>query len=580
MVTNAEIASLLRELARLTVLAEGNPDSFRVRAYEAAARAVDGATEPVSEMSPASLMAVRGVGRSTAQKIAEIASSGTIARLEELQQRFPPAFVELTRVPGVGPKTAVLLRENLGVETVEALRSAVKRQALRAMPGLGAKTEQNIARAIERLGIGDKARRTPIIAAMRVASDTAGALRELPGVERVEVMGSLRRFRETIGDIDLLVASTEDSGIVAERFVALPVVADVVAYGARKSAITTRSGMQIDLRVVRSDQWGAASIYFTGSKAHNIRLRQMAIERGWSLNEYALADSATGDVIAAESEHDVYRALGLDWVPPEIREDAGELELAADGDLPTLIDVGDVLGDLHVHTDMSGDGRDSLEAMVAAAAHRGYEYLAITDHAEGLAINGASREQMLAQRRRMEDLQERYPDIALLHGAELNIGRDGGVDYDADFLAGYDFCVASVHSHFDLSVADQTARLLSAIRNPAVTTIGHLTGRQIGRRPGIDLELEAVLRAVEETGTALEINCHLDRLDAPHEVLRAAAGRDVRFVISTDAHEVGELVNIRWGIAHARRAWVSSDQVANTWELNPFLAWVAAVRCG
>ena len=254
-------------------------------------------------------------------------------------------------------------------------KKAVEGRALRVVPGLGAKTEENIARAIERLGIGGKARRTPIIAAMRVASDTAGALREVPGVERVEVMGSLRRFRETIGDIDLLVASTEDSGSVAERFVALPVVADVVAYGARKSAITTWSGMQIDLRVVRPDQWGAASIYFTGSKAHNIRLRQMAIERGWTLNEYALADAETGDVIAAESEKDVYRALGLDWVPSEIREDAGELELAANGELPMLIEVGDVRGDLHVHTDMSGDGRDPLEAMVSAAANRGYEYV-------------------------------------------------------------------------------------------------------------------------------------------------------------------------------------------------------------
>ncbi|OFW65670.1 MAG: hypothetical protein A2Z12_04890 [Actinobacteria bacterium RBG_16_68_21] len=581
MISNSEVASHLYELAKLTTLAEGNSNAFRVRAYETAARTIDGLVEPVAEMTAEQLTALRGVGPSTASKIRQLIDTGTIERLEELRSRFPPEFVELTTVPGIGPKTAVMLRDELGVTGVGGLRAALESHTLRELPGFGAKTEENILAALERLGVGGKQRRTPIIEAMRVAGDVCNALSQVPGVRLAEPMGSLRRFRETTGDVDVIVVSTGDPEAVMARFVEMPVVREVVGYGARKSAIVSASGLQIDVRVVEPHQYGSAAMYFTGSKAHNIRLRQMAIDRGWILNEYALAEADGGAVIASRTEQEVYAALGLPWISPEIREDAGEIEAALAGSLPDLVEEKHLRGDLHVHTSLSGDARDSLPTMVAAVAARGYRYCAITDHGEDLAINGASRQQLLAQRRSIQRLQVKHPDLVILQGLELNIGRGGSIDYDAEFLVGFGFGVASVHSHFGLSADQQTARVIAAMENPAVNVIGHLTGRRIGKRPGIDLDIGAILTAAERTGCALEINSHLDRLDAPAEVLRAAADRrGVVFAISTDAHDAGELANAAWGVRHARRGWVPKDRVVNTWAPARFLKWVEKKRRG
>ena len=579
MATNTEIAARLHELARLTVLAEGSSNAFRVRAYETAARAIEGFGVPVTEMDRDALTSIRGVGKGTAAKIVEYLDTSTIAKLDDLRARFPPDFIELTKVPGVGPKTAVLLRDELGITDVAELRSALEEQRLRDLPGLGAKTEENIARSLDRLGIGGKdERRTPILDAMRIAAEVAVALREAPGVEVAEPMGSLRRFRETIGDVDVVVTSRSDPKAIMDRFVSLPVVADVVGYGARKSAIVSASGMQVDVRVVEPEQYGSAAMYFTGSKEHNIRLRQLAIDRGWTLSEYGLTDTETEEVIASATESEVYAALGMAWVPPELREDIGEVELALADDLPDLVEVDHLVGDLHVHTSLSGDGRDTLEDMVSAAAELGYRYVAITDHAEDLAINGASRRQMTAQRSRIARLQAEHPEMRILHGAELNIGRDGTVDYDAEFLAGFDFGVASVHSHFDLDRDAQTERVVRAMHDPAVNVIGHLTGRRIGRRPGIELDEDAVFKAAEVTRCAIEVNSHLDRLDAPSDVLRRAMGRDVLFAVSTDAHDVRELGNRVWGVKQARRGWVTRDRVVNTWERDRFMAWLEETR--
>jgi len=575
-VSNDEVASHLHELAKLTTLAEGSSNAFRVRAYETAAREVEGHPQPVAEMSTSALTELRGVGTSTAKKIRELVDGGRIERLEELRSEYPPEFVEMTRIPGVGPKTAVLMRDELGVKSVEDLRGALARQELRDLPRMGAKTEEKIGRSLERLGTGEK--RTPIIDAMRVARDVSGALAAVPGVVTAEPMGSLRRFRETTGDVDVIVATSGDPEDVMKRLVELPLVRDVLGHGPRKTAIVTAAGLQIDVRVVRPDQYGSAQMYFTGSKAHNIRLRQMAIDRGWVLNEYALAEADTERIIASVTEEDVYKAFDLPWIAPEMREDTGEIEAALAGELPTLVSEEDLLGDLHVHTSLSGDGRDDLDAMVEAAKRRGYTYLAITDHAEDLSINGASRTQMLNQRGRIEEIRKKNRKMFLLHGAELNIGRDGTIDYDPEFLTGFDWGVASVHSHFDLPKAEQTERVIAAMRNPAVNIIGHLTGRRIGKRPGIDLDFDAVLTAAEETGCGIEINSHLDRLDAPAEVLRLASERDVVFVIDTDAHDATELANSRWGVRLARRGWVDRDRVANTWDRDRFLEWSRAKR--
>ena len=580
MVANMELAALFGEMAALVKIADGSTQSFRARAYEAAAKTLEGLPTGAAELSETELKKLPGIGGATAAKIREYADSGRIAKLEQLREEFPSEFRALVNVPGLGPKRAVQLRDALGVGSAEELAAALEAGAVRELPGFGERMEANLRRAMQRLGMSGKERRTPILAAMKEAEWLVAEVRALPGVEAALCCGSLRRFRDTVADLDILVG-TSDSGAVTERLVNLGWIQRVIASGGAKTSVVSQSGLQVDVRMVPTRRWGAAVLYFTGSQAHNIRLRQLAIRRGWSLNEYALSDADTGEEIAAETEEEIYAALGLPWIPPPIREDRGEIEAGQGGGLPALVTDGDLRGDLHVHTDLSGDGDHSLEVMLAAAAEMGLEYIAVTDHAEKLAINGASREEMLAQRRRIAALQEDYPGMRILHGAELNIAPDGSLDYDRDFLMGYDWCVASVHSYFDLPAAEQTERLAAAIRHPAVNAVGHLLGRRIGRRPGIEVDVEAVLDAAESTGTAIEINSHLDRLDAPVEVLWQARDRPgARFVVSTDAHRVGELAQSRWGVLQAQRGWVDKSKVANTWPLGRFLDWVRAVRRG
>ncbi len=576
--SNAELARLLQEFTDLMKLEEGSPQAFRVRAYEKAVAAVRDHPAPVSEMSDAELQQLEGVGKSTAAKIRELLDTGTMKRLEALRSKYPVELIELTRIPGLGPKTVLLLRDQLDVHNVEQLKEAIAGEKLRELPGLGARSEEKIAKAIERMGLHGKDRRTPVERALAVAGDVMRALEGLPEVLAIEPCGSLRRFRDTIGDIDIVVAA-KDSAPVMDAFVALSSVVEVLGHGPTKSSVLTATGIQIDLRVVEPDEYGAALVYFTGSKQHNIELRQRALSRGWTLNEYALADAETEDVVAAATEEDIYAALEMAWVPPELREGLGEVAFAAERKLPELVEVGDIRGDLHVHSAWSGDGRSSLEDMVSAAAERGLSYVAITDHGENLTINGLSREQVMHEREEIEELRITYPKLTILHGAELNIDPDGGVDYDEEFLAGFDWCVASVHSHFDLPQAQQTERVITAMHNPNVNVIGHLTGRKLGKRPGIELDHAAVLDAAAATGTALEINSHLARLDVPADVLRLARDRsDITFVISTDSHHVKEYDNLRWGVANARRGWVPKRQIANTWTTERFLGWVGEQR--
>lgn len=570
---NEEVARLLQEYAELLKIEEGGPQAFRVRAYERATAAVRLLETDVDDMTVTELQGVDGIGRSSAAKIREYLDTGKIDSLDELRGKYPPEFVELTRIPGLGPKTVVQLRDTLGIESVEHLRAAIEAQQLRDLPGLGVKSEEKIARAIERLGLFGKERRIPIIQALPVAIEIVNALEPMSEVRHVQYCGSLRRFRDTIGDVDILVASNEPAPVM-QAFVDLPVVDDVIGHGETKSSMVTRQGLQVDLRVVAPAQYGAATLYFTGSKAHNIALRQRAIERGWILNEYALAEAETEDVVASRTEKAIYQALDLPYIPPELREDAGELQAADEGRLPRLVDVSHIRGDLHVHSTWSGDGRSDLADMVDAAAERGLEYIAITEHGEDLAINGLSRDQVVLERAEIETLRASHPDLRILHGAELNIAPDGTVDYDADFLAGFDWCVASVHSHFDLDQATQTKRVLRAIANPAVNAIGHLTGRRIGKRPGIELDVDAVFEAAAATDTAIEINCHLDRLDVSSDnLLRARHVDGLRFVISTDSHDTREFANIAWGVHNARRGWVERKDVVNTWPTDRFLAW-------
>lgn len=569
--SNDQVAAALARLALLTQLEEGSPQSFRTRAYERAVDAVRLFPDDVSTLDVAELRAIDGVGDSTAKKIREFVDTGHIQALDELSTKYPDRFVAILQVPGVGPRTAITLRDQLGIESVDQLREAVTAQQLRELPGFGAKTEDKIGKAIDRLGLAGKDRRLPIGKALRIAEAIVHRLASIDEANAVRYCGSLRRFRDTIADVDVLVVAEEPDPIV-EAFVTDPSVRETLGAGAGGASVTT-DDMQIDLRVVPPDQFGSASLYFTGSKAHNIALRQRAIDRGWLLNEYGLMDGDS--VVASATEEEIYRALDLDFIPPELREDVGEIEAAAEGSLPDLVRVEDMRGDLHVHSTWSGDGRSSLEDMIGAAAARGLEYIAITEHGEDLAINGLSRETVIEERAQIEEIRARYPDLAILHGAELNIGRDGDVDYDAEFLAEFDWCVASVHSHFDLPTARQTDRVIKAVANPAINVIGHLTGRRIGRRPGIEIDFDAVLDAVADTGTALEINSHIDRLDVPADLLMRARRRDdVVFTISTDAHDTTEFANIKWGVSNSRRGWVERSRVVNTRPLHEFLSWL------
>jgi DNA polymerase (family 10) len=387
----------------------------------------------------------------------------------------------------------------------------------------------------------------------------------------------LRRLRETAADVDIVVAS-KDAAAVSEAFVRMPTVREVIGSGETKTSILTTTGLQVDLRIVEPKQFGAACQYFTGSKAHNIKLRQRALARGWTLNEYALAEVETGKVIASETEDEIYRALGLPFIPPVLREDWGEIEAAESGTLPRPI--GALRGDFHLHTTVSGDGQSSLEEMVAGARARGYRVIAVTDHAER-TLSGVGREAMLAQRARIRALQAELGDtLTLLHGVELNIGADGELDYDAEFRREFDWCLASVHDRFELDRAAQTRRIVTAMQDPSVRMIGHPSARMIGGRPPIDLDYDEVFAAAEATGTALEVNGGLPRLDLSVEALRRARGRNVTFLLTSDAHEAGELERVNYATLNAERAWLDRERVANAWDPERLIAWLGRKVAG
>jgi DNA polymerase (family 10) len=456
------------------------------------------------------------------------------------------------------------------VEDIAGLRQAIAAEQLRELPGLGKTSEEKIAKSIERLGLHGKDRRTPLVEALPLARSLATRIAALDDVEAAIPCGSIRRFADTVGDIDIVVATT-DPAAVSGFVVGLPEVAELIGSGGTKTSFLTRESLQVDVRTVEPGQLGSALLYFTGSKTHNIALRQRAIDRGWLLSEYGLFEDDR--VIASGTEEDIYKALELQPVPPPLREGTGEVEAAAAGELPGLIERSQIRGDLHYHSDRSGDGRSTIEEMVEAALAHNYEYIAFTDHGEDLAINGSPREVMLEHRDRIQAIQERYPDIRLLFGCELNIGPDGSLDYDPEFRLEFDYCVASIHSHFDLPQDRQTARILNALHDLSVSAIGHLSGRYVGRRPGVDLDIDVVLEALEVTGVALEINGALDRLDATAEVARLAMARDIDFVIDTDSHHISDLVRMDYGVTHAQRGWVTADRVANARPLEEFLAW-------
>ncbi len=568
---NDAVAELFQEYADLIAITGG--EAFRARVYEKAARSIAGHPADVATLDRKALEQIPNVGGSTAGKIQEYLATGRVEAVEKLRGRIPAGVRELTRIPGLGPKRAVALYEQLGVGSVADLVTAIEDGRVAGLRGFGAKGVANLQHGIELLAASGG--RVLISEATAVADEIMAALSAVPGCQRVDVAGSLRRMRETIGDVDIL-AAAEDSGPLMAAFVALPVVAEVVASGPTKTSIRTGTGLQVDLRVVPPASWGSAMQYFTGSQAHNIRTREIAVRAKLKLSEYGLFRVEDDELLASRSEEEVYARLGLPWVPPTLREDRGEFAAGLRGALPDLVQVADIRGDLHTHTTLT-DGVSTLEDMLAAARARGYEYYAVTDHAKDLPMQRMTDAKMLAQRERLRQLAA-DGTMALLHGTELNVGPDGGVDWDADFLAGFDLCVASVHSLFGQDQATMTRRFIRACENPYVTIIGHPTTRLINRRPPVDADWDAVFEAAAATGTAMEINAFPDRLDLNDELILRARGHGVHFAIDTDSHSTVHLDHLRYGVGTAQRGWLTAGDVINTWPLERLREFVNAKR--
>ena len=561
---NDAVESVLIEYADLlSILSE---DPFKPRAYEKAARAVGGYPADIGEMELREILEIPNVGRSIGEKIHGFLRTGTIPALEDLRAQVPAGVRAIMSIPGLGPKRAMVLYRELGISSVDELERAVEEHHLASLKGFGAKTEGNIREGIARLR--ESGGRSLVNVALDLAESLLAQLTVVKGVKRTAYAGSLRRMAETIGDVDLLVAADErHAAPIMEAFVSLGGVERVLAHGETKSSVITSAGPQVDLRVVSPQVWGAALIYFTGSKAHNIRIREMAVRKGLKLSEYGLFRAKSGRLIVAETEEEVYEHLGLPWFPPTLREDRGEVEAALDGGLPDVIVQRQIRGDLHTHTNLT-DGLASLEQMLEAASALGYAYYAVTDHAPNLAMQRMTDAKILEQRGRLRKLRSRYPKMTLLHGSELNIDPDGNVDWDEDFLSGFDLHVASVHSHFNRSNEEMTRRIVRAMENPFVHVIGHPTCRLIGQRAAVEFDLDEVFKAAARTGTALEVNGYPDRLDLKDEHILWARRYGVRFAIDTDSHATVHLPHMRFGVATAQRGWLSKDDVINAWPLS------------
>ncbi|MEU9251983.1 DNA polymerase/3'-5' exonuclease PolX [Streptomyces sp. NPDC048270] len=570
---NDEVEALLREYAELIAIRGG--EAFKARAYEKAARAVGGHPRDVSALDAEGLREIPNVGRSVADKILEYLRTGRMPVVDEARAAVPPGVRELVAIPGLGPRKAMLLYEELGIGSVDQLVEAIGQERLRDLKGFGERTEDNILHGIavlQKAGEG----RILVSAALDVAEQLVAELSEVRGCVRCAYAGSLRRMRETIGDVDILVAARRSAPFM-DALTAHPQTAEVIAHGSKKTSVRTVTGLQVDLRVLPPASWGAGLQYFTGSKAHNIRTRELAVRQGLKLSEYGLFDAESGESITSETEEAVYARLGLPWIPPTLREDRGEIAAGLRGELPELLTEKDIRGDLHTHTDLT-DGLAPLEDMAAAAAARGYAYYAVTDHAPNLSMQRMTSEKILAQRERVRALDGAHHGMRLLHGTELNIGPDGTLDWPDEFLADFDLCVASVHSHFNQSRQELTRRLVRACENPYVAVIGHPTTRRIGKRPGIDADFDAVFEACARTGTVLEINAHPERLDLCDEDVLRARRYGVKFAVNSDAHATTHLPYMRYGVATAQRGWLTKDDVVNTWPLTRLRRFLAAKR--
>jgi DNA polymerase (family 10) len=561
--TNAEIAAALEELGVLYEL--DGAVKYRVLAYSTAAKAIRESPVSVADLAAAGRATeIPGVGKTLAEKIDALLETGEIPAAVKLKAKFPPTLIEVTRVPGVGAKTARLLFEELDVTSLEDLKAAAEAEKVRDVKGLGPKAEENVLASLERLGEPGEGPGRVLLSAVRpIAEELAAALREHPAANRVEVAGSARRWAETCKDIDLI-ATAEQPRELAEHLAGHELIAAAGKPGPNGVRAQTHNGISVDLRIVAPRAFGNLLQHFTGSAAHNVQLREEAVARGLSVSEHGIVETESGETMLCESEEAVYERLGYAYIEPELREGRGELKAAREGKLPDLISVEDIRGDLHSHTTLS-DGRNTLEEMAEAGRERGYAYMAITDHSASHGFGDHVTAERLWQR--VEEVaawNKGKRGFRLLAGSEVNIGLDGALDYPDDLLDALDWVVASVHTSFSISAAAMTERVLTAIENPNVNCIGHLTGRLIGRREPYGIDVEAVVEAAAGAGTMLEINGNPNRRDLSEHHARLANEAGATIVLNTDAHGVDTLDNMAYAVATARRAWLTAGDVANT----------------
>jgi len=571
---NKAAARFLTETADLMEI--DNQDSFRVRSYRRAAEAIDSLPQPLAEMveDGKKLLEIPGIGKSMASHLQEIYRTGKLELHSDLLKKYGPSILELLKIQGLGPKTIALLWSAHQVNDVEGVEKLARAGKLRELPRMGEKQEQKILKAIE-----DYRRisgRFLIDVAEDAGQKLAAYLREIPGVEKVTPAGSLRRGRETVGDLDMLVtgkacASAKPREAIIGKIVAYPHLQDVIARGENKVSFRLRNGMQVDVRLLPPDSFGAAMLYFTGSKSHNILLRQRALKMGYTLNEYALARLKDEKRVVGKTEEEIYAKLGLDYIPPELREAQGEIEAAEEHKLPRLVELKDIQGDVHMHT-VATDGKNTIEEMAEAGRARGYQYIAITDHSKNLAMaNGLDDKRAREHIRKIRAAAKKSDGLSLFAGIEVDILADGSLDLSDSVLEEMDVVVASVHSHFNQEPAQMTERLLRAVANPNTAILGHPTGRLLLRRDAYKFDLEAVFQAAARNRVAMELNAFPDRLDLNDTHLRLAKQHGVKIVINTDSHHTTHLEKMRYGILQARRAWLTKGDILNTLPAEKFL---------
>jgi DNA polymerase (family X) len=572
---NKAIAGILYETADLLEIDGG--DSFRIRSYRNAAEAIEAQTQQIADIieEPKKVLAIAGIGKGMLINLQEMFKEGKLSLHGELLKKYHPSMLDLLKIQGLGPKTIALIWSAYHVSDLDGVAKLAKEGKIRELPRMGEKHEQKLLKAIE--DYRRIAGRFLLDVAEREAQKIIDHLKDFPGVEKITPAGSLRRGRETAGDLDMLVTGNACCDPAAlekliEHVIKLPGLMEIIARGENKVSFRLRSGMQVDVRLLPPESFGAAMQYFTGSKAHNVALRQRALKMGYTLSEYSLAELDSEKPVAGKTEEEIYAKLKLDYIPPELRENLGEIDAAATHTLPHLITQADIQGDVHMHT-VETDGRNSIEEMAAAAKEHGYKYMAITDHSKNLAFaNGLDDKRAVDHIKRIRDLSDQLGDIKILAGIEVDILADGTLDLSDSVLEQMDIVIASVHSAFNQSPAEMTDRLLKAIENPNTSLLGHPTGRLLLRREAYSFDFDAVLKAAAKKRVAVELNAYPDRLDLGDRNLRLAKEHGVKIVINTDSHHTSHLDKIRFGILQARRAWLTKEDVLNTLPLSNFTA--------